>query len=407
MKNSFIKFTLLFISLMAAFFFFAVISCSLPDNSIKKHVSQAAPTMQEQGDYPTAIIHITECKQDNFTDALILNQIYCVDRKHPFKSAMEVPSFHYDPSDQETTSLLKVTHQEQGAQIMKYFRYWHGNTFLFRILLIFFDYTALQWLMFAVSSLLLALFLCTYHTRAGIWKTLAFLLSWLLVYGFIMQFSMQFFPVLVLSLLASTLVVRHEENTSYLSVLFFVIACLTCYFDLLTDPLLTFGWPLVVWISLQHSDKLRLRDSLFCMVKWGMLWFLGYALTFLVKWGLGSLILGENVLRNASNALIYRIGTEDFSRWDAIVRNWEMISWDFVFITLIVLLVVSLLRFKADGWFKAVLLIVVALIPYAWYLVLSNHSYLHFWFTYRIQAITFAALFLSVLSLRREDSLKQ
>lgn len=407
MKNSFLKYALLFVSLMAAFFFFAVISCALPDKSAKKHVSQAAPMMQEQGNYPMAIIPITACRQDNFTDALILNQIYCADRKHPFKSAMGVPSCYYDPAADATNSLLKTICQEQGGSTMKYSRYWHGNTFLFRILLIFFEYPALQWLMFAVSSLLLALFLCTYHARAGIWKTMAFLLSWLLVYGFIMQFSMQFFPVLALSLLASTLVVRHEEDTSYLSVLFFVIACLTCYFDLLTDPLLTFGWPLVVWVSLQRSDKLRLRDSLFCIVKWGLLWFSGYALTFLAKWGLGSLILGENVLSNASTAMMYRIGTDDFSRWDAIVRNWEMISWNFVVIPLVLLLVVSLLRFKADGWFKAVLLIVLALMPYAWYLVLSNHSYLHFWFTYRLQAITFSALFLSVLSLHREDSLKQ
>jgi hypothetical protein len=222
-----------------------------------------------------------------------------------------------------------------------------------------------------------------------------------------MQFSMHFFPVLALSLIASTLVVRHKEDASYLSVLFFVIACLTCYFDLLTAPLLTFGWPLVVWISLQRSDKLRLHDSLLNLVKWGILWVTGYALTFLAKWGLGSLILGENVLQDASNAVLFRIGTDDYSRWDAIVRNWKMIPQTFVFITLVILLVVSLLQFKADGWFKAVLLIVVALMPYVWYLVLSNHSYMHFWFTYRIQAITFSALFLSVLSLHRSDSLKK
>jgi len=363
--------------------------------------------MQEHGDYPTAIIHITECRQDNYTDALILNQIYSADRKHPFKSAMGVPSHYYEPIYDATGSLLKTTRQEPGSFIMNYSRYWHGNTFFFRILLMFVEYPVLQWMLFAVSSLLLALFLCTYYAQAGIWKTAVFLLSWLLVYGFMMQFSMHFFPVLALSLIASTLVVRHKEDASYLSVLFFVIACLTCYFDLLTAPLLTFGWPLVVWISLQRSDKLRLHDSLLNLVKWGILWVTGYALTFLAKWGLGSLILGENVLQDASNAVLFRIGTDDYSRWDAIVRNWKMIPQTFVFITLVILLVVSLLQFKADGWFKAVLLIVVALMPYVWYLVLSNHSYMHFWFTYRIQAITFSALFLSVLSLHRSDSLKK
>ena len=75
---------------MAAFVLFAVIACWLPDRAVKEHVSQIAPVMHEEGIYPQAIIPKDVCRQDNFTDALILNQMFCIDRKSPLKSAMAV-----------------------------------------------------------------------------------------------------------------------------------------------------------------------------------------------------------------------------------------------------------------------------------------------------------------------------
>ena len=83
-----------------------------------------------------------------------------------------------------------------------------------------------------------------------------------------------------------------------------------------------------------------------------------------------------------------------------------MISWGFVIIVLVVMSVISALRFRAGGAFKAGLLLVLAFMPYIWYFLLSNHSYQHFWFTYRLQAVTLAALFMAVLSLHQGDALK-
>ena len=407
MKKNLVKYTITFFSLMAAFVLFAVIACWLPDRAVKEHVSQIAPVMHEEGIYPQAIIQKDVCRQDNFTDALILNQMLCIDRKSPLKSAMAVQRVDYEPSYDMVGSLHKTVCYEPGGWIVRYSRYWHGSTFFFRTLLVFMDYPALQWLMFAASSLLLALFLCIFYAHVGIAKTLAFLFSWLLTYGFVTQFSMQFFPAQVLSLVACVLVVQHKENMSYLAMLFFVIACLTCYFDILTTPLLTLGWPLVVWVSMQDVAKLRNRDTIVGMIGWCLLWGVGYALTFVTKWGVGSAVLGMNVLKDATDAALYRVGTDDYTRWDAIVQNFNMISWGFVVIALVIMSVISALRFRPEGGFKAGLLLIFALMPYVWYFMLSNHSYQHFWFTYRLQAVTLAALFMAVLSLHRGDALKK
>ena len=58
-------------------------------------------------------------------------------------------------------------------------------------------------------------------------------------------------------------------------------------------------------------------------------------------------------------------------------------------------------RFRLPDWKQAGLYLLVAFAPYIWYLVLSNHSYVHFWFTYRLQAVSITAILLLVCSFRK------
>ncbi|MBR4787730.1 MAG: hypothetical protein IK013_07655 [Bacteroidales bacterium] len=398
MIKSWIRYVVVFVSLMGCFLVFAILSCCMPDRAVQTHIGRAALTLHEKGEYPNVIIDVESCRLDNFTDALILNQIFCIDRSRPLHSAMVVTHAETQPVYDFTGALVKLTRYEQGLTCKPYARYWHGSTFLFRYLLTFMSYSNLLWLMIAISAMLWILFIVNYYPRAGIWNTLAFMFSWLMVYGFVMPFSLQFFPVLALSLIASTLIVKHENNPTYIAMLFFVIACFTCYFDLLTTPLLTFGWPLTIWISIQKNTSLKLKDSLCRITGWGALWVVGYGLTFLTKWGLGSLILKANVLKDATGQVLHRMASEDFSRWDAIVRNFNMLPISMMVAILILLFVLTMWHFRANGGTKALLLLLTALMPYVWYLSVSNHSYLHYWFTYRLQAITIAALYMALLS---------
>ena len=50
-------------------------------------------------------------------------------------------------------------------------------------------------------------------------------------------------------------------------------------------------------------------------------------------------------------------------------------------------------------WHSIIIYGIVGLIPYARYLVLHNHSYLHCFFTYRAQIATILAMFLITGSL--------
>ena len=389
--NKFILFCKTFAILIAAYFTFAVLSCLLPDRSIKMHIAESAPKMVEEGLYPQAIIRMEQCQMDNFTDALIMNQMYNIDRKHPVKSAMKMIRSSEKGRDWDQPGLLLRKVNGENLEDQHYARYWHGSTFLFRPLFLVMDFLTLRHILFIVSSILIVLLLCAYYPRAGLMKTIALALGFLLTYGFVMQFSMQFFPVLALTVIGSLLVVKHKESANF-GLLFFVISSLTCYFDLLTTPLLTLGIPLTVMLSLKREDEFSFKDNLIEISKLILLWGLGFALTFGTKWALASLILGQNIFSDAYEVSLYRMEAEQFTRWEALTKNFGMLNLWMISIAAVVLLLLSIINRLKISYKKVILFLIIGLMPYVWYLLLANHSYLHWWFTYRLQAITVVCL---------------
>jgi hypothetical protein len=386
---------------VVSYFIFAVFSAFLPDRVIQRHVKEAATSLQKAGNYPSALIDGEVCRMDNFTDALILNQIYSIDRHQPVRSAMKMTRWQAEQFYDQTTSLYWRTHDGSGLQPEDYCHYWHGSSFLYRFLLMFFSINQLKLLMYITVLLLMFFFFRCYYPLAGLWNSLAFLLSWIMVYGFVMPASLQFFPMLAISLIACLLVVRFRKDSQALGVVFFVAASMSAYFDLLTVPLLSFGWPFAVWLTLPDKKTLTIQNGLRNMVVWGLLWVAGYGLTFLAKWFMATVVLGFGVLPGAFEAGLYRVGAEDFTRWDALMDNARLLPYNIIFLVALLFLVIGMIRSKRKFGVREILLLLTALIPYVWYLVLANHSYQHFWFTYRLQAITICAVLMSLTGASR------
>ena len=61
------------------------------------------------------------------------------------------------------------------------------------------------------------------------------------------------------------------------------------------------------------------------------------------------------------------------------------------------LVLLAAFRFNAQGWRRAVQLLPIAFLPWAWYFLAANHSYLHNWFTFRAQAVSVAAILLTLM----------
>lgn len=396
------KYSIVFLSLIAAYFVFGVLSSWLPDKAIKRHIADSAPVIVAEGLYPRLLNNMEQYRLDNFTDALMMNQIYNIDRKHPVKAAMKMIRSSEQGRDWDQPGLLVRRVNGETLEEQHYSRYWHGGSFLYRVLFLLMDYATLRFVLFLASSVLLLLLACVYYQKAGWLKTLALSMGFLMTYGFITQFSMQFFPVLALTVIGSLLVIKHDTAKGF-GLIFFIIGSLTCYFDLLTTPLLTLGIPLSVMLSLKPNEGFLLKKGFVECVQLILLWGLGFALTFVTKWALASLILGQNIFADAYEVSLYRMEADEFTRWDAITMNLEMLNWWIVGIVAVGILVFNLVKYRSFNYKKALLFLILGLMPYVWYFILSNHSYVHWWFTFRLQAVTIACLMLQMVDSREQS----
>jgi hypothetical protein len=86
-----------------------------------------------------------------------------------------------------------------------------------------------------------------------------------------------------------------------------------------------------------------------------------------------------------------------------IVNVGAMLEWDNptrlpitfgIAVVLVTLAIAGLVKFRKPRveWWLVGLLALVAIVPYVWYATIAEHSARHYWFTYRSQFVTIAAL---------------
>ena len=402
--KTFLRFAIVLFSLIGIYVLVSVLSCIIPNHKINENIERSAKRLKNQGDYPFAIIPKKAYQMDNFTDALILNQIHCIDNQHPYKSFV-LPG-HLVKWELSKSECLIYRIESLKEPNSFYPRYWHGSTFLFRPLFLIGDFEKVRWILYAITTSLLLFLAIVLSRKTNIVKTLAMMGGLLFANMYVTQFSIQFAPVLILSLLASVLVCYHYQNKQYLLMLFFVIGSLTAYLDLLTTPILTLGMPLMVLFMIyEHQKKnISLVEGLKQITLLSLLWGVAYGFTWMSKWIIATLTSSRNVIEDAIQTFLFRLDPKayiekTFTRWDSVVGNADMLQWVYINIVICVLLVFVVFFFRKEGWRHFVFFMLIAILPYVWFFVVANHSYLHYWFTYRTQAFSISCIFLALLSM--------
>lgn len=399
-----LQYVVLFVGLIALYLLLGLASGLVSDKAVERHVRQTVEQTDLKADFWFAFLYKPNYYMDNFTDALIVNQAWCLgeeDGYNLWQRVMLVP--RKDGGGEGCENLRRLAEGDTTMRTVHYPRYWHGSTFLMRLLLAVDDYVVMRTLFYILSSLLLLWVVLALSKRVGVWAAVLYGLSLILVDVFMMQFSIQFLPALLIALGGSLWVLYGRNgNNGRLAMGFFVMGSLTAYFDLLTAPLLTWGVPLLVTIVVSRMDEPSARRGrqpfltfMLCSITWGV----GYGVTWVAKWLLATLTTPMNVFTDASEQASIRIAVEDYTRWEAVERNLDLVPWLYVAIAVGILLFLVVRFFRRDGWRNALLCLAVALAPVAWYLALSNHSYVHFWFTYRGLAVSVMGLFFAVASL--------
>lgn len=313
----------------------------------------------------------------------------------------------YTALDQsEGSRLTRAMNMYNAYTRVNYSYYWHGYVILLRPLLYFMDYSDLRLLNGILQLLLLIVLAHQVWKRKGLPYALAALTSYALLMPVAMALSLQFTWVFYIAMGGTLLLVfkgeRLLENGRYLYC-FLALGMLTCYFDLLTYPLFTWGIPLAWWLAMRsdHSGAVRRLKQ---VVAAGLCWILGYGGLWGCKWILATLVLRRNVVREAIEEVFMRTGMSDGAqswgvaeRWNAVYTNWK--HYDYIIYTVLLaawllwILARSLRKnWKATGNSCAYALI--SLSSFVWYMTLANHTSGHHFFAYRNFGVSILALIL-------------
>ena len=321
---------------------------------------------------------------DNYTDALMLNLAISADENHPVQSAMDNP-IYIAPEGIAAAGEQVAKNNLQGMCVYNYGRYWQGHQVLLRPILIFMNYVGiriLNYILFTILIIWCYLLMCQNISRS---VALLFIVSLTFINFPMVPCSMQFstcFYILLLSMIALLTIPILTISLHNTICTFFVIGGITAYFDFLTTPQLTLGFPLIVYMLLKRENKNKI------VILLSFFWMLGYGGIWISKWLVGSLFTGRNFFIDALKAVQFRsfgeYGTGNLS------SNYIYVFGLFLIFVILTLIFLYRKAGKGLGSYKSyVYLLLIALIVPVWFYIIRNHSIEHLWFTWRALLLTF------------------
>ncbi|MEX1551508.1 hypothetical protein [Enterococcus sp. C50] len=375
------KTTIIFFLLILSYCLTLAAAYSIPDRFLSSHVDSSIKVFEKEGEYPAInSANETGTKLDNFTDKLMV------------KKSMK----------NHKLSLI-----ENIMSINGYPRYWHGYQVFLRPLLAVMSLGSIRMIYASLLFLLIGIISHFLIKRTDIYLGIAFLLSLAVANVAVFFFSMQFSNILLLTLFALLLLLvkpKLFQEKSNTLLYFFSIGSLANFFDLLTTPLISWGLPIIVLFYINSKDISRqdtsLGKKLGLFLSTGFFWSIGYGLTWLSKWLISSVILKQNVVRDAFNRILFRTEGSDkypLQRLTMLKENFALMYPKVVILLLATTCLVFLyLAYKNRTGHLPLqfvcMFLLIAMTPYIWYNVLANHSQIHRWFTYRTQIVTTFAI---------------
>lgn len=328
------------------------------------------------------------------------------------KSSLDTYFHSYLPGvlDGATDGLMleKATRQIEGNPLWEamnmegYTYYWHGYVVILRVLLLFMDYEQFRFLN-CILQLMMMFFVAHFiWEKKGQRYALALLTSYFLMMPMAMFLSLQFSWIFYIAMALSLLICyRHTWFTEKRIPYIFVIAgMLTSFLDLLTYPLYTWAFPLLLLILLSEDGQKALNYVKTVVVS-GLCWILGYAGMWFGKWALAGWIVHRNVIQEAWKEVLFRSGSEEslnlIARLEALYDNWKHYEYPLYTALLAIWLTwfiykslngkTQIVRQEKNGAY-----LLITLSSFVWYFVLANHTLGHHFFTYRIWGVAITGI---------------
>lgn len=407
----------------------------IPQSAIQKQMKESAEYYSEHLLFDRVTPFSFLSRQDNYADCILTNIIYHIDSENILISVLSAS--YYNPDGEEVNESFSyavnnpanVSGNDKVVPNVDYSRYWHGSMVLLRPLFMFFDIRMIRMILGIMILLLTVWFFYLlirekYHFFACCYVVgLISVSAWMC--GFCVEYTMPFLVMAVelpVLFLLMTRKVNGEKDEYQEKILWCVLAAsgiVTAFLDFLTAETLTFTVAYMLYLVMRNKrgQIQGFKKECVRMIKSGGVWGIAYALMFFLKWIMACIFLGKDAFMDALRQAAFRMngdatlgnvtGAETVSDseriFGALWRNFacllpfrdSMKVWTTV-IALVVTVVVAfciwyLFRTKKVNDINR-LFGILAIIPVGRFIALNNHSYIHFFFTYRALLVTVVVL---------------
>ena len=353
---------------------------------------------------------------DYFSDPILFNIMYYEDSSHPLSSMLK--DEYYDTvvdGEYKSSAMLLDAIENDLAPNAEYSRYWHGSTVFLRPLLLLLTCKGIYILNGFMLLLMLAL-VFTYLIKND-YKDLAFSLGIGLVFSnsFMAFTCIEFTTMHMLCLLALLvelwLISKNASESAFLA--FFVsLGVVTNFLDFLTTETLPYLTCLVAYYAIKYKKE-TLKDfskEMVFMIKSFFGFGLSYGLMWTMKWILTTAVTDVNAFTQAAShsakwtlevgerlnlprQIIMALGRNLGSLFPFSFMPLSL-NWLSVVLVLGLLCFIFLYRKSGKNFDFGRLLLIICFVPIIRFIVLSNHSYLHFTMTHRALMPSVMAIFL-------------
>ncbi len=391
------------------------------EDNVRKSVDRVLINAQELSGN-AFLQHVIQNKE-SYTDSIMVQYAFeKIQGKNAYEHAMW--AYHYDLEEEiwaAEDSLRAVLDGMDPAQmhLREYSRYWHGYLLYLKPLLLLFSWEKLVCFELFLQIVLLVVVAALAVRRKVVGVVPAMVAGLLFMKPELMTVSLTMSVCLIITLAAMLFQLRKGEwlkKKGWYPEFFLCVGILTSYFDFLTYPVVTLGFPLCFYFMATEREGIvsavkRIVGYCFC---WGV----GYAGMWASKWLIADITLQTGTIKDALWNVIGR--TEAIGGRPRMNGGFYVLSLNLqeygssiynvmagVLIALVVAMTIWALCTKVPVkaiWETLVPFVIIATIPFAWIIVVQHHSALHARFTFRILGV--AAMAAACLAIKMGKTIK-
>ena len=415
-KNDIVLCSVTFIGTLLLSWTFLILSSCIPNEKIQENMLKSALAYAQEDAFSYCDGNKMNGVADNYADSIWLNVAWYMGKGNPILSTLDTQ--YFDGGEYGENIGLYLAVSEEGIQPnTDYTRYWHGTAGFIRILHLFTDVNGVKVIGFMAVLILAAVMILLLMRDKQYLLVATFVLSLCLVKVWNIRFCMEYQPAFIIAFTLCILYFLFEKKGDrYLLFLSIAGGTLIAFFDFLTTETMTILLPLilVVTIRAKREVKLSFTENMYFVSSQGIAWVSAYAMCFLTKWSIASLLTGENKFMTAVRSVENRLngvvsdGSEMSGLKQILAAPAANISILFgaqerIDVMLLIMGIFLIVSVSVMGIFisstdkknkdTVYILLILGSVIIVRYLVLNNHSYMHSFFTYRGLISLFMALF--------------